>query len=582
MEVVLEVGNENCRCRFAQELPEAKTGIELAPRIRLPLVAGLLRQCTESLRTNLFVQVRCGERLLLESSERVTVLPPDEWRDDGEDHRWLPSFVLPRDPAVLKVIGSAQRYLRTLLDDCAAGFDGYQQLAADDGNAAAIVDPQVQAIWAALQHDLPLNYINPPPSYTSRSQRLRSPSEVFRGQAATCIDLALLFASCLEFVGIYPVLFLIEGHAFPGYWRSDKAWWRMKQFNFGSTPAAVVEQVHRGSLRPPPSPAARAKAGCSMAWATSSSCCGTCRRAAWCHSRAPSSPRSAASIPRSKRPRRDCTLTPSTRWSTSSWRATPMSRRCRCSTSSSEEVSYGTQYPLGRLAGRSRPADRMAERTVAATGVRPLDRMPMDTAQPSTRVRYRRQAAPGEGQAVVPQQDIFSLVREAGVLRWRAGAATPAGPRPRAGSRAGLPAGEVVKQFAFERLASSKVYTALTDLDRNLTPRAVFRGSPGNGLSRLRNGLLEAFPDPTRAGGKKVLLLIHGTFSNSESIIVNGLQSKTAGRELLADAEKRYDLVLAYDHPTLSVSPMLNAFDLAALLRPSPARWTSSATAAAA
>jgi hypothetical protein len=30
-----------------------------------------------------------------------------------EDHRWLPSFVLPRDPAVLKVIGSAQRYLRT-------------------------------------------------------------------------------------------------------------------------------------------------------------------------------------------------------------------------------------------------------------------------------------------------------------------------------------------------------------------------------------------------------------------------------------------------------------------------------------
>ena len=235
VEVVLEVGNDNCRCRFALDLPEAKAGIELASRIRLPLVAGLLRQCTESLRTNLYVQVRCGERLLRESSERVTVLPADEWRDDGEDHRWLPSFVLPRDPAVLKVIGSAQRYLRTLLDDCTAGFDGYQQLAADDGNAAAVVDPQVQAIWAALQHDLPLHYINPPPSYTSRSQRLRSPSEVLRGQAATCIDLALLFASCLEFVGIYPVLFLIEGHAFPGYWRSDKAWWRMKQFHFDAT-----------------------------------------------------------------------------------------------------------------------------------------------------------------------------------------------------------------------------------------------------------------------------------------------------------------------------------------------------------
>ena len=54
--------------------------------------------------------------------------------------------------------------------------------------------------------------------------------------------LALLFASCLEFVGIYPVVFLIAGHAFPGYWRSDKAWWRMKQFRF-SDPAGPAESA---------------------------------------------------------------------------------------------------------------------------------------------------------------------------------------------------------------------------------------------------------------------------------------------------------------------------------------------------
>jgi hypothetical protein len=232
IEVALEVGAEVCRCRFSEFLPEEPCTRDLLERIRLPLVAGLLRQCSESLRSNLYINVKCGDRLLRESSERVTVLPADEWRDDGEDHRWLPCFVLPRDPAVLKVIACAQRYLRTLLDDCSAGFDGYQQLAEDDSNAADIVDPQVQAIWAALQHDLPVSYINPPPSYTSQSQRLRTPTEIFKGNAATCIDLALLFASCLEFVGIYAVVFLISGHAFPGYWRSDKAWWRMKKFQF--------------------------------------------------------------------------------------------------------------------------------------------------------------------------------------------------------------------------------------------------------------------------------------------------------------------------------------------------------------
>jgi hypothetical protein len=244
VQVALDAGGEACRCLFAEELPEEPASLELADKIRLPLVASLLRQCTESLRTNLYIRVECGERLICERNEPVSVLPADEWRDDGEDHRWLPSFVLPRDPAVLPVITAAQRYLYTLLDDCSAGFDGYQQLCADDANAADVVDPQVQAIWAALQHDLALNYINPPPSYTSQSQRLRSPSQIFEGKAATCIDLALLFASCLEYVGIYPVIFLVVGHAFPGYWRSDKAWSRMCRFgakgvttDAGSTPA---------------------------------------------------------------------------------------------------------------------------------------------------------------------------------------------------------------------------------------------------------------------------------------------------------------------------------------------------------
>jgi hypothetical protein len=230
VEVSLDVGGEACRCRFAEELPEDARPVELAEKIRLPLVAGLLRQCSESLRTNLYIKVECGPHLLCERNEPATVLPADEWRDDGEDHKWLPSFVLPRDPAVLTVIGAAQRYLCTLLDDCSAGFDGYQRLQDDDADAIDVVDPQAQAIWAALQHDLALTYINPPPSYSSQSQRLRSPSQIFEAKAATCIDLALLFASCLEYVGLYPVIFLVTGHAFPGFWRSDKAWWGMKQF----------------------------------------------------------------------------------------------------------------------------------------------------------------------------------------------------------------------------------------------------------------------------------------------------------------------------------------------------------------
>jgi hypothetical protein len=204
-------------------------------------------------------------------------------------------------------------------------------------------------------------------------------------------------------------------------------------------------------------------------------------------------------------------------------------------------------------------------------GVRPVDRMPANTRLPTQRPAYRRQRPPDAVADPAPQQEIVSLVREFGVLRWRVGATSTMGAQRRAGGRAALPAGEVVKQYAFEKLEPSKVYSALVGLDRTLTPGAVYPGTQGNGLRRLRHGKLEPFPDSSKAAGKRVLLLIHGTFSKSESLLTEGLQKLAAGSELLADAEKKYDFVLAFDHPTLSVSPMLNAFDLAALLRPSPA-----------
>jgi hypothetical protein len=81
----------------------------------------------------------------------------------------------------------------------------------------------VQAIWTALVNENRLQYINPPPAYSEQSQRLRTPSDIMRSNTGTCIDLALLLASCLEYIDIYPVVVLLSGHAFVGYWRSEEA-----------------------------------------------------------------------------------------------------------------------------------------------------------------------------------------------------------------------------------------------------------------------------------------------------------------------------------------------------------------------
>jgi hypothetical protein len=169
--------------------------------------------------------------VLYHDTHRTTLLPIEEWLDTPAARDWLPSFVLPRDPAVIRVVQSAQQHLMAILDDPNAAFDGYQQLDDSDplGSARAVVDPQVQAIWTAILHDLPVHYINPPPTFTEASQRLRRPSEVVGDRYGTCIDTALLLAACLEYVDIPPVLFLLKEHAFPGYWRTPQAYARFAE-----------------------------------------------------------------------------------------------------------------------------------------------------------------------------------------------------------------------------------------------------------------------------------------------------------------------------------------------------------------
>jgi hypothetical protein len=221
VEVILHAGADNFPFRTKLDMQEDVK--DLTHLIRVPLTSSLGRGLREGVRTAMFVQVKWGDQVIHRDTLPVTLLAVDEWRDDDLDRVWLPSFVLPRDPAVAKIITAAHRYLMVLEDNTAAGFDGYQGVDPDAGNPTASVDLEVQAVWASLLHDLPLGYINPPPTFTNASQRLRTPTDVLGGERGTCIDLALLLAFCLEYIDIYPVLFLLKGHAFPGYWSSDTA-----------------------------------------------------------------------------------------------------------------------------------------------------------------------------------------------------------------------------------------------------------------------------------------------------------------------------------------------------------------------
>ena len=120
----------------------------------------------------------------------------------------LASFVQPNHPAVGPVVARAAAILA---DRTRSG--SLQVTYVDPERIDAIVD----AVFTAV-HERDVYYAEPPASW-GYGQKVRTPGDVFEQRVGTCLDTTIALASCLEHVGITPVVWVARGHAFLGYWR---------------------------------------------------------------------------------------------------------------------------------------------------------------------------------------------------------------------------------------------------------------------------------------------------------------------------------------------------------------------------
>ncbi|WP_395494538.1 DUF3320 domain-containing protein [Acetobacter sp. KSO5] len=148
-----------------------------------------------------------GEELTRHTAD-VRVLARNEWGGLSGIPDILAAFVLPNDPAIARILRSATEILKK--EGLSPSLEGYQ-------GTKERVWQQAQAIWCAVCQ-LDLAYINPPASFIDHGQRVRLPSQIVEERLATCLDTTVLFAACLEAVGIRPVIVLTQGHAFTGFW----------------------------------------------------------------------------------------------------------------------------------------------------------------------------------------------------------------------------------------------------------------------------------------------------------------------------------------------------------------------------
>jgi len=184
------------------------------PDLDVSLDGNMLLELTEGTRaTVVFSARRVGDDSVVVAETRcdLRVLPHNEWGGSVEIPDILAAFVESNDPAVAKILHLASDQLRA--QGRADGLEGYQ------ATTKARIWEQAEALWRAVC-SLDIRYVNPPPSFERVGQRIRPPRQIFEERLGTCLDLATLFAACLEAIGLYPVIVVIREHAFAGFWLS--------------------------------------------------------------------------------------------------------------------------------------------------------------------------------------------------------------------------------------------------------------------------------------------------------------------------------------------------------------------------
>lgn len=147
-------------------------------------------------------------KVAAESTGRITICPYNQW---NAALILLPAYMTPNHPNIISVLKNASKWM--LVNGMSPSLEGYQS----DGKR---VEQMIGAVYNAVKESN-IIYSNPPASFFG-PQRIRLCETVFEEKFATCMDMTILFASCLESFGLHPVLITAPGHIFAGVWLNSK------------------------------------------------------------------------------------------------------------------------------------------------------------------------------------------------------------------------------------------------------------------------------------------------------------------------------------------------------------------------
>ncbi len=215
-QVTVEITSEpDCTLPWKQTLESLQAGESRDLRLYpLQISSRYLAELTEKITGHLTVTVSADGAEVYRTHCPIELLAYDQWNGVGLLPEMLAAFITPNHPDIPGIIRKAADILGQWTDS--PSFDEYQSRNPNR------VRQQMAAIYEAIA-GLGLVYSSVPASFEESGQRVRLADTIFAHRLANCLDMSLLYAACLEAVGIHPLILIVRGHAFAGAWLVDES-----------------------------------------------------------------------------------------------------------------------------------------------------------------------------------------------------------------------------------------------------------------------------------------------------------------------------------------------------------------------
>ena len=186
--------------------PDKEEKITVVP---ISISTEFLSNLTERITGSIKLTACKGEEVLAEKHSEISILTFNEWGGSNVMPEILAAFSTPNHPEISLINKRASEIL--------ARWTGKPSLNAYQDRDPNRVKFQMAAIYEAISEKA-ITYCVHPASFESDGQRIRTVDELLSLKMGNCLDMTMLYAGCLESIGLHPLVILTDTHAFAGCW----------------------------------------------------------------------------------------------------------------------------------------------------------------------------------------------------------------------------------------------------------------------------------------------------------------------------------------------------------------------------